>query len=1133
MKIYIMRTLTAMMMCICAIVGARALPLDTYAQQSRLAEGKWVKVSVPATGLYAITDAQLRQWGFQDPAKVRIYGYGGERIADALTVKNYVDDLPMVQAVRTDRGLVFYGVGPEKWTLSQKGVYINEANVYTTVGYYYLSDTGEDQRPIERQKSESPQGAYMGSYTARWHYEYDRVSAGEAGYLLVGESLKTQPTRKVTFDNMPAGTYSLECAVVTKSSFASKMNFLVNGKRLETVTSDNIASTSTLSHVHATHTVTTHEFTVDEAGKIEVTLTVDKSSSMTDCWLDYLALNSPQRLALPSCGHLVFDIKSSARVALGGAKEATVWDVTDPLNITEANAADRDGLLRWVSDYGVNRRYAAFAPAAALPTPTFVGNVANQNIHAIETPDMVIFTHAEFMAASRRIAELHANAADPLTVAVIDVEQVYNEFASGAPDVSALRKCLKMFYDRGQAGDGHRLGYALLMGRSTYDNRHLTSNFDKQAAPTIPCWQGGTRREQLSDNTGFGTDDFIAMLADGSGSNLGGDDLMVAVGRIPARTSGEANQAADKLAKYIQGSRPGTWRNSFVFLADDGDDGIHVKETENMIANMMATPLNQNLITKVYVDAYDIVGGSCEGGRTEMYRSLAEGAVWWNFSGHANNHSWTGENMLNYTDINSLYLKNVPVILAATCDFLRWDSSTLSGGEILYHEANGGCIAMISATRPVYISLNGNFTRAVGRAINQRDAEGRIMRLGDIYRTAKNNILNDRGERDNDTNRLRYVLMGDPALQLVLPSNLVRLDTVDDRPVTEDEQVTLMALQRARLSGSVTAPDGSVLTDFNGSVSINIYDAERSLVTKGKREENVSIAFDQRGEKLFTGLTKVVDGRFTVEVAMPGEIADNFRPATINMYAWTDDMAVDASGVNRECYVYGFEDSAPIDDVAPTIHSMVLNHETFKEGDTVNETPMLIAEVSDDVGINLSTAGIGHQMTITVDGRKTYTDVSQYYTPASDGSPSGTIAYPLTALADGAHNLRLRIFDTSGNSASREIGFASIAGLKPNVYETYCTPNPAREMTNFYVSHDRPDAELTVTLTVYSLMGRPVWSTTVKSKADMFETSPITWNLTDMAGRRVARGIYLYRASISADGQTFSTQNRKLAVTSE
>ena len=47
------------------------------------------------------------------------------------------------------------------------------------------------------------------------------------------------------------------------------------------------------------------------------------------------------------------------------------------------------------------------------------------------------------------------------------------------------------------------------------------------------------------------------------------------------------------------------------------------------------------------------------------------------------------------------------------------------------------------------------------------------------------------------------------------------------------------------------------------------------------------------------------------------------------------------------------------------------------------------------------------------------------------------------------------------------------------------------------------------------------------------DSSPINWNLCDMAGRRVNRGIYVYKASISTNGQEFTSAARKLAVAAQ
>lgn len=1113
---------------------AWSLSLDTYATSSRLASGSWVKISVDQTGMYYISASQLRQWGFSNLDNVRIFGYGGARIPDELNAANYIDDLPMVPIYNDGSGLVFYGVGPENWTKGAS-LQINNSNVYSDLGYYFITDCGDELAEIPTQGLANTLDSQTSTYTYAQHYEYDRTSPGEAGWLLVGESFKSQSSRTFTFD-CPVSSGKFECGIVSNSSFSSTVRFTVNGKEVSFLSSDNLSVTTSSSYLHGTLNQTYHNFDTElNNGKVVIGVTVTNASSMSDCWLDYLTINATAPIEIGTTGWLAFSSATpSVKLDPGSHSDIQVWDVTDPQSITQLNTGTKDGSIVWASDYSGTRKYVAWSASnATMLAPAYVGKVANQDIHAMATPDMVIFSPTAYLTQAQRIATLHSEAAQPLQVAVLDVEEVYNEFGSGVPDVGALRKCLKMFYDRSsESGDSlGNLRYALILARSTYDNRHLTSQFDGSSShPTIPYWIGGERKTQLSDNTAYGTDDFLAMLEDGSGSNLGLDDLSIAVGRLPVRTVDEAKSNIDKLDKYINQSKTGTWKNHYLFLADDENDGVHVYQSEDIITGLLETPQSQAVVSKVYVDAYPLVAGSCDGGRSDMYRMLDEGVLWWNYCGHANNHSWTGENMLNYNDINNLYLTKVPVLLAATCDFLRWDSNTLSGGEIMHNESNGGTIATISATRPVYISDNGYFTKAVGKALALRDENGLMPRLGDIYRTAKNNILNSSDKKTSNPNRLRYVLMGDPAMQLQTPSNIVVLDSIGDQVVDPDDQVTLMALQRTTLSGRVINPQGEVLDDFDGTIEVTLYDAETSKSTYGTRDACPVINFEVHGDKLYAGSGKVNKGYFNIPISMPGEVADNFRPATLNMYANSD--SAEAIGVNRDFFVYGYDESVPNDTVPPTIHTLYLNREDFAEGKTVNSTPMVIAEISDDVGINLSSAGIGHEMTITLDGKKTYSDVSLYYTPSDDGTPSGTINYPMSEIADGEHTITLRVWDTNANSASKSITFNVSAGIAPVVYDCYTKVSVASDEVNFYISHDRPDSEITVTVNVYTLMGREVWEGTTTGRAESFISAPVTWNLCDNSGRRVQRGIYVYRATVTeASGTSQTTVSRKLAIT--
>ena len=173
-------------------------------------------------------------------------------------------------------------------------------------------------------------------------------------------------------------------------------------------------------------------------------------------------------------------------------------------------------------------------------------------------------------------------------------------------------------------------------------------------------------------------------------------------------------------------------------------------------------------------------------------------------------------------------------------------------------------------------------------------------------------------------------------------------------------------------------------------------------------------------------------------------------------------------------------------------------------------------------------------LTLTLDGTNSYNDVSSYYSPMyADQGTMGSINYQLSDLAPGMHTLRLRVWDVFNNVGEKTITFKVVNGLAPTISDVYCAANPASVETSFYVKHNRPDAVVSVTIEVYDLMGRLVWNTTQSGRSDMYTSTPVTWDLTDRSGRRVPRGIYVYRATITTDGVKEATKAKKLAVTGE
>lgn len=1117
-------------------ISLNAFSLSTYTNNSVLSEGKWVKVCIPNSGVYMLTYTDLQNWGFSDPSKVNVYGYGGKRLPDVLSATTFIDDLPLVQSQKTSKGIVFYAQGPETWSSPVDNQFSHSLNPFSSVGYYFISDreplTANAISTIGLDVSNADLNNATTTFTESIFHEKNLVNHGETGHLLLGEDFKYTPSQSFHFsltDIVPSEDVWLECSFATKTkSVASLLSFTANGTALEKNSNDKIQGCSESAYIHGRITTTRHKFKISNSDLI---LGINLSSQATIMManLNYITINYTRRLNLLN-GMLNFR-SNNTLISLSGANQSThVWDVTKPQQIYALKTYVSGNSASFQNEYTGLRNYVAWDENATLPSPTFVSNIPNQNLHALDSPDMVIFTVADWHDQAERIADLHRNSSDSLKVIVLNQDLVFNEFGSGVADVNALRKLLKMFWDRGKQNSSP-LKYALLFGRGTFDNQHLTSDMQAHGYKTIPMWQSD---KGLDDNESFCTDDILAFLKDNSGANLGADYYCIGVGRMPVRNASDAKIIVDKLYRYVNNSIKGEWKNNILLVADDMDNGVHMEQSESMFSRMNQNSSGKDfLYNKLYIDAYTREGNSYPQAKAQMFRLLNEGTVWWNYIGHANTTSWTHDGLFSYTEMSNLYLKKYPFLYAATCDFLRWDANATSGAEVLFNLNYGGIIGAISASRPVYIANNGYLSNAIAPFIVSRDENGNSLTIGDIFRNGKNNLYNN-GVQIQDRNKLRFALMGDPAMRLSIPSFLVKIVEIDGAYVEQGEEAIIQARQNSVIKGRITDIYGNDIPNFNGIIHTTLYDAEKSTTSHGytNKDDGKEVIFEEHGDKLYAGRDSVINGEFSIHISMPTEIANNYRPATLNLYAQADNE-MEAIGCNRDFFVYGFNESSDLDTIAPTIDYMYLNHEGFENGSVVNESPMLIAQVSDNVSINLSTAGVGHQITLRVDGEKDYTDVSLYYTPLIGENSSGKINYPINNLSDGQHTLRLKVWDTSGNSTEQSIDVQVKNGVAPIVFDVYTDENPAHDYVNFYIKHDRPDAITSITVSVYDLMGRLMWESSSEGPSDMYISSPLTWDLRDFAGRRVNRGIYVYKASITTDGQQYTSSARRLAVASQ
>ncbi len=1098
---------------------------DTYASKSVLASGNWVKVSVESTGIHFIPLADLRDMGFHDLAKVGVYGYGGRRLPDVLDAKSFIDDLPRVQSVMTSAGIYFYAVGPYERDEDLNGLVIMKANPYSRAGYYFLSDC--DALPLrDIPESGIPEASDPAhSFVKCVHHESDLVSPGKTGHYFVGEDMRFTSARSFLF-SLPGvsdgGKVRAGASLCTDLVGASSWDLSVSG-HTATVAVD---PTPRGEEYHGVVSEGwTPDFEYDGTGKLDVTLTLaGGAGNARGAWIDWVTVNYDRDISLYNSSAILFETEASEVAITGASGETIIWDVTDPLGIYRIKAGLSGDTALFSSTVTGRRVYAAFSTgnASGIPVPKYVCRVSNQNLHSLADVDMVIFTTRRFLSAAIQLAQ-HRRDFSQLNVEVVVQDDVFNEFASGCRDVGAFRKMLKMLYDRAEGSGGVRPGYVLMIGRGSYDSCGLTSHIASLGYELMPIWQTDNG---LNDNTSFTSDDPIGMLADRSGRDFSSDELSVAIGRLPVTSAEEAQLVVSKIIEYETSAPVDAWRQRAIVIADDDDDCVHMRQAEDHCEKMSLSASGERmLVDKIYLDAYPLKGGEVVDAREELFRALDDGTVWLSYLGHASSTALSGEGIMKYSDIGGLYLRRLPFIFAATCNFMRWDADAVSGAEMLAATKGGGVIGAISATRPVYITQNGIISSLIGEELLDLDAGGLPRRIGEVLRRAKNRL-------SGDSNKLRFALLGDPAMRLVFAESSVVIDSVNGLALDRNEPPVIEARSEVIVSGYVKDASGAVDQTFCGKVSSTLYDADESVVSEGRGGSRFT--FDRHGLRLFAGTDSVHGGRFDVKIAMPADISGNFREATLTLFAEATDGRC-AAGKLRNFYVYGTDDSVERDTVAPCIDQIYLNHQSFNNGSKVNSTPVLIACISDNHALNLSQAGVGQSMMISIDnGAIVCNDVPSYYHPVTVAS--GSIQYPLPVLDDGWHTLTLRVWDTDGNSAISTVNFIVEHSLLPAVYDIYASSAPDSQKALFYLVHDRPDAALRVTVAVYDIMGCTVWINTSVGRSDMFTSCPVEWDLTDMGGRHVPRGIYLYRAWVSEHGEVASgvgetaTPTRKIAI---
>ena len=1118
--------------------AAVARPAAFYTDKSLLSEGNIVRIRICESGVYRLTYEQIVGWGI-DPDRVSILGYGGALLPQDFTQKR-IDDLCPV-AFYMNKGndnqfgkgdyILFYGQGSVDWIYSG-GFFSHTRNHCSDYGYYFLSDAEDLQRLMPDAEALTGEIKHdVTTYNACVLHEQDLVNLIDrkkgltgGGREFYGEDIPSGQTGIFTlYLPSPVADKPMICQIAAASTGAGYSKLTISCAGVSTDISLGVIESGD----HYTFALAGTKKLKDIPAQLQprITLSYESENASDYCYLNYIELNAECELTLT--GNVLFFRQTNAygesnlsRYCLRGADASTqIWDITVHDSIRRVPAVLSNDTLYFTGDNSRLTQYVAVrTQASGWLTPEYMGKVPNQNLHALRDIDNVIITPAEFRSEALRLALAHERY-DGMTYAVVTDQEVYNEFSSGTPDVSAYRWLMKMLYDCASSFQT-RPKSLLLFGDGTFDNRQLLPASGKNTLLTYQAVNSTV------ETKAYATDDYFAFLEDEDGvvGSYFSDQhgvMRIGVGRLPVSDNGQARQVVDKIIAYMDDAGRGSWKQQLLFLADDGDNNQHTAICD-LAAQNIVQKVPDFIVNKVYLDAYTqektASGESYPVAYNRFTNLMRQGVLFMDYCGHGSANNITNEMFLTKSDIERMTNRNQAFWMLATCGFAHFDQQALSAAELAVLNPDGGAIAVLSACRTVYANENSHINRYLCDTLfGHSDRYTYPVTIGEATRIAKNRC------GKNSENKMSYILFGDPALRLNYPAEY---DVVTSTPSD-----TLRALQEVNLNGYIRTPQGDTAVHFNGSLHVSVYDKEQSITTRDNDAVSSGLTampytYKDYPNLLFSGNTQVTDGVFSLTYRMPKDIRYNYDGGRIVYYAIDSLTQEEGIGHSHSFIIGGSSPQAALlaaDTLGPDLR-VYMDNPAFRDGGETGEYPHFFADIYDENGINAVGTGIGHDLMLVLDNDNTLTyNLNDYFTTTNGNYRQGQVSYPFSELKEGQHSLLFRAWDLLNNSSSAALRFTVVRGLATQLFSVTAYPNPclANATLNIRIEADRPDELLRTELTVYDLGGSLVWQISFSGDRTLMITP---------AQANMHHGIYIYRIQCQTATSGSSAAVGKLIV---
>ncbi len=764
--------------------------------------------------------------------------------------------------------------------------------------------------------------------------------------------------------------------------------------------------------------------------------------------------------------------------------------------------------------------------------------VSNELITSREVINSILIYPEEFFSQTQNLTELHLTHYD-LESELADQQDIFDMYSGGIPDPEAIKDFLESRFI-----EHPELEYVILMGSGTEDWSHPT---EKNRIITY----NGKDDLFVTFNNSYPELKIARLPAQNS------TDLTFLVDRI---TQYIENPVPGWWRNIVL-LQPDDENKSGGFEGTSDIAGMNHTMRAEMTANLIN---NSVFIDKLYAIEYDLDPYQNKPDvRNEIIERINEGRLIWYFIGHGD-HDVLGDEEYFRSSLHLRLLENnekLPLFLAASCSVGEFDKVEYdcTAEKLLFHR-DGGSIVSIAASRACGPINNTKLMFAViDECINERHNIGtslfnaKLLTTGSIGTSNLYNLLGDPLLPIYPPER--FLITTDPPDSLKARQtgsvtgnfgNIQINSTTANLKVYDSDYFTYYRNElneslyhigyrkygNTYFSGLIEVTEGSYNADFIVPDDIRGYKEISNLVDFYINVDDEFYGFIAEGDK-----TSEINKNFHVIVTSPlGDqylevdtvrVINNQTEIIFKDILEGSEFSVDNFGLflntggrvityviddntQQEYLSYFYPiimDKIPlnIENSGPPQVQLMLDSHKFQDGDYVSTSPLLIADIEDENGINILGSS-GHKILALIDDGFEPIDVSTGFVYELNSHTKGVLTWQLPVLDEGHHTIQLIVFDNFNLPTVISVDFITRKSSKVAIEQMLPYPNPMKD-DGYFTFVVTEDSEISII--IYTITGKKI-RTLNKIHCDA-GYNQIYWNGKDEEGDKPANNTYFYK----------------------